>query len=85
MTENHRAYCRINYWRREGNCTTSRAKDEDWTHCEVAPISSYSSYGTQTFSQDYIARLPALLHLLAQAFDAGRRSKASEIKRALEI
>lgn len=78
-------YCRISYWNRGEGYSYAAGSDETWTHCEVAPVSSYSSYGTQTFTRDQIHQRDALLHLLAQAFERGRKDKAMEVRRVLDL
>lgn len=77
----HHQFCRVTYW----NGYTAASKDDDWTVCKVEPVSSYSSYGTQEFSRDQLYQRDALIYLLSQAFDLGRKDKAREIKRVLEL
>jgi hypothetical protein len=85
MATDQRDYCRISYWKRDEGYSYATGANEAWTHCEVAPVSSYSSYGTQTFTRDQIYQRDALLHLLAQAFERGRKDKAMEVRRVLDL
>ncbi|MCJ8517788.1 hypothetical protein ABID21_000697 [Pseudorhizobium tarimense] len=79
-------FCRISFLRKnqEGHIIHC-GEDDDWTECRVSPVSSYSSYGEQTFAPDQTYQRDTLLALLAQAFELGRLAKAREIKSVLEI
>lgn len=81
-------FCRIQYWKRNGDGFLSASShDEDWDECVVSPVSTYSSYGEQRFQRadnpDY--KIGALLHLLEQAYDLGKRAKLAEIQQLLGI
>ena len=86
LRDSQAQFCRISYLRRnhEGHLVHC-GEDDDWTECRVGPVSSYSSYGEQTFATDQTYERDTLLALLAQAFERGRQVKAREIKTVLEI
>lgn len=88
MSEDYHKFCRINYWKRndEGYLVSS-SRDKDWTEVVVAPLSTYSGYGEQRLLRENHAEyaLNALISLLRQAFDAGRRDKQRETLRVLGI
>lgn len=81
MTVEHQKFCRISYWR--GN--TASHKDGDWDRCDIAPLSTYSGYGTQTFTPDQEYQMGALISLLRQAFEAGEKHELKRIHTALRI
>jgi hypothetical protein len=81
MAVDYRKFCRIDYW----NGNTASSEKGEWDRCDVAPLSTYSGYGTQSFTPDEIYRRDALIHLLQQAFEAGERSKLREFQNLLEI
>lgn len=88
MSEDYHKFCRINYWKRNGDGFLSySSKDEDWTEVVVAPLSTYSSYGEQRFERDQHAdyRVQALVSLLRQAYEAGQRDKLRQIQHLLGI
>lgn len=78
-------FCRIHYWKKDGNVVVAAGPDEEWDFCEVLPLSTYSSYGTQKFTRGQEFQKGALLHLLQQAFDLGRADKLREIKAVLRV
>lgn len=81
----HHQFCLISYWKKDGDIIVAASPDEDWTFCEVSPVSTYSSYGTQKFTREQEFQKGALLYLLQQAFDLGRANKLREIKAVLNV
>ena len=79
-------FCWLRFYKRNGDGHDVLCNEEDnWETCVVTPTSAYSGYGEQWFGREDEYRRDALLSLLGQAFEAGRRAKAREIKRALEV
>ncbi|TGQ19296.1 hypothetical protein [Mesorhizobium sp. M00.F.Ca.ET.217.01.1.1] len=88
MSEDYHKFCRINYWKRNGDGFLSYAsKDDDWTEVVVAPLSTYSGYGEQRMVRESNTEynLRALVDLLRQAYEAGQRDKLRHIQRTLGI
>jgi hypothetical protein len=86
MTEGHQRYCRIGFYRLNENGNLVHCGENDaWTQCTVGPVSSYSSYGAQTFTRDQIYQRDALLSLLDKAFEHGREAKRIEVLKVLGV
>lgn len=81
----YQKFCRVNYWRINDGVMTSCSSTDDWDRCDVAPLSTYSSYGTQSFSKDEIYRKDQLMSLLQDVFDLGRRAQLRDIQSTLGI
>lgn len=88
MTDDYHKFCRINYWKRNGDGFLSySSKDEDWDECVVGPLSTYSPYGEQRFERGQNAeyQINSLVALLRQAYEAGQRDKLRQIQHLLGI
>ncbi|RUU79734.1 hypothetical protein [Mesorhizobium sp. M7A.F.Ca.MR.362.00.0.0] len=88
MTDDHQRFCRISYWKRNGDgFLSSSSRDEQWDECVVGPLSTYSPYGEQRFprgpNSDY--QIQSLVSLLRQAYEFGQRAKLAEIQHTLGI
>ncbi|MER9436663.1 hypothetical protein NKJ04_17370 [Mesorhizobium sp. M0618] len=89
MSDDHHRFCRISYWKRssEGHLTSSTSTD--WDECVVGPVSTYSPYGEQRFINGKGGHAAyqrnALVALLQQAYERGKRDKLTTIKNMLEI
>lgn len=86
MRDRQKRFCRITFTKKDVDGGSYYCREvDDWDVCSIAPVSTYSGYGTQTFTSEQTHQRDALLALLEQAFNLGRADKARDIRNVLEI
>lgn len=79
-------YCRLDYWKENGDSVSACSGDDDWDFASVWPaMTSGGGPGDFRFTQDETWRLGLFLRMLKKAYEAGKRDKLKEVQSALGI
>jgi hypothetical protein len=72
-------YCRIEFYKEHNWCKV----EEDWTHIQITSHKSRYSGGRFDRSQGYL--MGRVISLIADAYEAGQKHKAAEIRQVLGL